>query len=450
MNRQTTLTHSGSTNTRSIPYHNILWAEADKLDLTIHYAKPSKKTVRVAYIHYELDGSDLATRWTARLLDRAYGSSKRKKRIKLLINPFGGTGKAQKLYNTQIEPIFAAAKCEVDVEKTAYSGHAVEIAEKLDIDAYDVLASASGDGLPYECFNGLGRKTNASEALRKVAVVQLPCGSGNAMCWNLNGTGDCAVAALEIVKGVRTPIDLASITQGDKRTLSFLSTSLGIVAETDLGTDNIRWMGEARFTYGFLVRLLGKTTYPIEYAVKEEIVDKEEIKRHWTRAKGVVAPELGTEKGLGLPPLKYGTINDPLPEDWTPMREYPNMGNLYCGNMCYVAGDTPFFPASLPADGMMDLVNVDGDVGRMKSVELLLSVPKGTFIDMQSVNLRKITGLRVTPKYGGKGSKKGYLSVDGEKYPCEPFQIEMHKGLGTVLSKRQGVYEYSPEWEGKE
>lgn len=147
----------------------------------------------------------------------------------------------------------------IDVERTAYSGHAVEIAAKLDPDAYDVIASCSGDGLPHEVFNGLGKKQDARKALSKVAVVQLPCGTGNAMSWNLNGTDSTSIAALSIVKGIRTPLDLVSITQGDKRTLSFLSQAVGIVAEVDLGTEHIRWMGSARFTYGFLVRLLRKT-----------------------------------------------------------------------------------------------------------------------------------------------------------------------------------------------
>jgi sphingosine kinase len=366
-----------------------------------------------------------------------------------LINPFGGRGNASKWYTQDIEPIFAAAKCDVEVEKTSYAGHAVEIAQNLDIDAFDVLASASGDGLPHECFNGLAKKTNASEALRKVAVVQLPCGSGNAMSWNLNGTHECSIAALSIVKGVRTPFDLVSITQGDRRTLSFLSQSLAIVAETDLGTDNIRWMGEARFTYGFLVRLLGKTIYPCDISVKEEIVDKQEIKKHYAkqrRVKPEVNEALDTTKGFGLPPLKYGTVSDRLPEGWTRMQEYPTLGNFYCGNMGYMAQDAPFFPASLPCDGMLDLVMIDGRISRLKAVDLLLSAPKGTFFDNDVVNVRKISGVRVVPKYGTlaaepKKEKKGCFAVDGESYPFEPFQIEVHKGLGTVLSRRRGVYE---------
>ncbi|EXJ77354.1 sphingosine kinase [Capronia epimyces CBS 606.96] len=460
-----------TTSTRSIPYFNVLWAEIVKDDLTIRYAKPESKSadspVHVAYINYTLDSSaytqERASRWVHRLLDRAYGQSRRNKRIKLLINPFGGAGKASKLYTREIEPIFAAARCEVDVEHTTHAGHAVEICERLDINAYDVVASASGDGLPHECINGLAKKPNAAEALRKVAIVQLPCGSGNAMSWNLNGTGECSTAALCIVKGVRTPLDLVSVTQGDKRTISFLSQSLGIVAESDLGTENLRWMGGTRFTFGFLVRLLGKTVYPCEIAMKTAIDDKQEIRRHYARQmvrreqenpllQSELDGPLDTSTNLGLPPLQYGTINDPLPTDagWTPLTPYPTLGNFYCGNMTMMAADMPFFPASLPSDGLLDLVTIDGDIGRMKSIGLLLSVPKGTFFDKDCVNTYKVQAVRVIPRYGPgvedaqhlqHKKKTGYFSVDGEKMPFEPFQLEVHRGLGTVLSRHVGRYE---------
>jgi len=446
--------------------------------------------VRVAYINYSIDLTstatlERATRWTASLLDRAYGSAQRNKRIKLLINPYGGAGKAAKLYTREIEPIFAAARCQVDVERTQYSGHAKEIARNLDVNAYDVLASASGDGLPHEVINGLAMKSNAAEALRKVAVVQLPCGTGNAMSWNLSGTGTPSVAALNIVKGVRTSLDLASVTQGGTRTLSFLSQSVAIVAESDLGTDNIRWMGDARFVVGFLVRLLGKTLYPCEIAVNTKIEDKQEIKRHYAtliaeRKRSGADPNLTDPvPGAGLPPLRYGTPNTPLDTDagWSPLTSYPNLGNFYCGNMSHMDQDHPFFPAALPSDGLLDLVTIDGDIGRLHSLKLLLAVENGTFFDIPCVNIRKVNAVRVIPKYGkwaekcqepqrksrlgnildrtgvSGGNKEdrdgGYFSVDGEKLPFEPFQIEVHKGLGTSLCKRPGLYESigPPGWE---
>jgi hypothetical protein len=47
-------------------------------------------------------------------------------------------------------------------------------------------------------------------------------------------------------------VDLFSIIQKGKRTISFMSQALGLMAELDLGTENLRWMGDTRFAVGFL------------------------------------------------------------------------------------------------------------------------------------------------------------------------------------------------------
>lgn len=537
-----------------------------KCDITIRYAKSpsrpsSSPSVHVAYINYALDTSSTAlftkaTTWVAALQDRAYGESQRQKRLKVLINPRSGTGKAPKLYTREIEPILAAARCTIDVERTAYSGHAVEICRDIDIDAFDAIVCCGGDGVVHEAFNGLAQKPNAIEALRKVAVVQLPCGSGNAMSWNLNGTGDCALATLAAVKGVRTLLDLASVTYGDKRTISFLSQAIGIVADSDLGTDHLRWMGAARFTFGFFTRLLGKTVYPCDVAVKYEIVDKQEIKQHYAReiakrrkialdgSSRAAAPHAepsssSSDPTQGLPPLRYGTVHSPLPgpgatppspsgAGWTELSAYHNLGNFYSGNMSYMAESAPFFPASLPNDGLLDLVTMDGDIGRIKAVASLLAVEKNTFFDLPYVHATKVSAFRVVPRFGrysaaaaaeseesesepelesspataaevsreqddailvdadgqpnsstrsskkkktatrhlsgpgrhprrpgktaasgsrpgsrsgGGGGGGGFISIDGEQIPFGPFQVEVHRGLGTVLSRRAGAYE---------
>ena len=423
-----------------------------ELDVVIHYAHPtSKKVVRVAVIQYLVDKLERprVTSWVSRLLDRAYGESQRNKRIKVLINPFGGKGSAQKWYNRDIEPIFTAARCVIDVERTQCKGHAVEIAENLDTDAWDVVASCSGDGLPHEVFNGLGKKPDARRALAKVAVVQLPCGSGNAMSLNLNGTDSNSLSALCVVKGIRTPMDLVSVTQGDTRILSFLSQAVGIVAEVDLSTDNIRWMGSARFTYGFFVRLYRKAIYPCDLAVKVEIDGKDEVNDYYRTQSRIrdsieerrrnpeplLSPKPGD--GPGLPELRYGTMADDLPAGWN-LQPYDNLGNFYCGNMAYMSPDAPFFAAALPHDGLSDLVTIDGDISRMSALKLLVSVEKNKLFDMPLVKYRKISGYRIIPK----NQKDGYISIDGERIPFAPFQAEVHHGLGTVLSKTGQLYNF--------
>lgn len=465
-----------SKTTKAIPFYNVLWAELDQFDLTIKYAQQLKNRCVVAYVNYALTDKSLhehAKRWVERLLSRAYPpNTARSKRIKVLINPFGGQGNAQKLWQREIEPLFAAARCEVDVEKTAYRGHAAEIAEQLDVDAYDVVACASGDGTPHEVFNGLAKQKNARAALGKVAVVQLPCGSGNAMSLNFNGTGDSpSLAALAVVKGVRTPFDLVCITQGTKTYYSFLSQAVGIIAETDLGTENLRWMGPVRFQWGALVRLLGKETYPADLAVAVENDDKKAIKQEYRDA----VRELEATGGKNLPfdnpapdspapeafpQLRYGTVQDPLPASFT-REDHPTLGNFYAGNMCWMTADAPFFATSQPADGRMDLINISATIPRMTGVRMLTSIADGGLIDFPEVGYRKVSAYRITPRaqgrvervgmrkrfgqwLGGGRSKEGLIAIDGEKVPFEPFQAEVLRGVGTVLSKRRGLY----EWEG--
>lgn len=442
-----------------ILYHYILWAERADKQILITYAKRAgnKDVVRPEVITLEVDEVSLPhfNSFIHTLLEHAFGKSQIHKRIKVFINPYGGAGKARKYYTRDIEPIFKAAKCYPDAVTTQRGGHAIELAEELDLERWDVIACCSGDGLPYEVFNGLAKKTNAKTALGKLAVVQLPCGTGNAMSLNLNGTDSPSLAALAVVKGIRTPIDLVSITQGDKRTLSFLSQSVGIVAESDLGTENMRWLGSARFTIGFLQRLLGKTLWPVDLAVGVEIEDKAAIRSAYKQQMGSPtppsklisasssatelqdsAPSAGTDDE-GLPPLKYGTINDPIPSSWT-LEPYPNLGNFYAGNMAWMAADTKFFPAAMPNDGRIDLVTIDGDIPRMTSIKLLLDVGNGGHFDQQVVRYRKVNGFRLVPRM-----KEGYISIDGERIPFEGFQAEVHGGLGCTLSRSGGRYEAS-------
>lgn len=346
----------------------------------------------------------------------------------------------------------------------------MDIAEKIDIEAFDTIISCSGDGLPHEVFNGLGKRPDARKALSNIAVVQLPCGSGNAMSCNLNGSDSASLATLAVIKGIPTPLDLISITQGDTRTLSFLSQSVGIVAESDLATENLRWMGSVRFNYGFLIRLLGKTIYPCDLAVKVAIEDKPSIKEHYRQEqsnhepaserrgyKNLLEDDASASSGGddSLPPLRYGTVNDKLPEGWE-LIPYNNLGNFYCGNvsksrviceishtnklstqMAYMAPEANFFQAALPNDGYMDLICIDGDISRLTAVRMMLSVEDGKLFDMPLVSYRKILGYRIIPK----NQDDGYISIDGERVPFQPFQAEIHKGLGTVYSKTGHMFE---------
>lgn len=102
-----------------------------------------------------------------------------------------------------------------------------------------------------------------------------------------------------------------------------------------------------------------------------------------------------------------------------------------------MAADANFFAPALPSDGLMDLVTIAGDISRLTAIGLLTSVESGQFFSMPQVNYRKVLGYRIVPKQ----QEDGYISIDGERVPFEPFQAEVHQGLGTVLSKGGHMYE---------
>ncbi|KAK8044658.1 hypothetical protein PG993_004682 [Apiospora rasikravindrae] len=439
-----------------VPFYNVLWAELLGNAVFIDIATVSKKHTRPLKLTFAIhDISEAAINpWIEELLNRAYGGAQRRKRAKVLVNPHAGPGGAVKIWDNEVKPIFDAARMALDVAHTTFSGEAVGLCQALNVDDYDVVIPCSGDGLPHEVFNGLGKRPDARRALQHLAVAHIPCGSGNGMSCNLNGTPNPSLAALAIVKGVRTPMDLVSLSQGDNRILSFLSQSLGIIAEADLGTENMRWMGAARFDVGVVQRIFAKKTYPCEVSIKVEISNKDEIKSHYKkeqesvgytmrkeatssgRAESTEDDSMSTsaEGGDGLPPLKYGTIRDKVPSDWE-TTTLENLGNFYCGNMAWMAPNANFFSAACANDGLMDLVTNDGNISPLKYLDLMTSVESGQFFDKPATSYKKVVAYRITPR-----SKEGYISVDGERVPFEPFQAEVHQGLATVLSKN-GKYE---------
>jgi sphingosine kinase len=77
------------------------------------------------------------------------------------------------------------------------------------------------------------------------------------------------------------PIDLASVLflPSNRRHFCFLSIALGLMVDLDIGTENMRWMGDTRFILGFIKGIVGKQNFRCRLKMKVVEKDKVEMAR---------------------------------------------------------------------------------------------------------------------------------------------------------------------------
>ncbi|ODQ67703.1 hypothetical protein NADFUDRAFT_39124 [Nadsonia fulvescens var. elongata DSM 6958] len=455
------LISSDISGTGGIGFYDILWAEPSSVNIPT----PSVTDPRGHYISLSYAGHisssvvkphtedclllalslDQWSEWpTAQslceyILKQAYPMGcQLSKRLMVIVNPHGGKGHAIRTYRSEGAPLFKAARCLVDVITTEYAGHARDIGrEKVSQGKYDAIVCASGDGIPHEILNGMwdyededGKKRSkrATELLANTAICQLPCGSGNALAKSLNGTASPSESALAIIKGYRLKSDLMVVSQKTKGSyLTFLTQTHGLIAESDLGTEHLRWMGGARFSFGVVQRLLFSKTYPCRLDVKYQASSKSEVRRHFAQYMDNI--ENNTTPAEKFTP-RFGTVEDELPSDWT-SHNLPNASMIYVSKLPWVSTENQFFPAALPHDGAMDLC-YSNTMSPFHSIPIMVATETGAHLDSPGIEYAKIEAYRLTP---AEEDGHGYLSMDGESYPFEPFQVEVWPRAATFLSK---------------
>ncbi|KAJ6547589.1 ATP-NAD kinase-like domain-containing protein [Mycena capillaripes] len=431
--KELSITNDGAT---QVPLRHVIAAQRDGRSLQISYigrkkkADPMSLTRLVGTVEDAED--DVVDAWVATLLHMAYEGLgvKRGRRLKVVINPHGGTKKGVAIFNKTVEPILRAAQCSLDVIHTTRGGHAYEIAKAVSLD-YDAMVIVSGDGLVHEVLNGFAHHEQPINAFR-IPLAPIPTGTGNGLSLNILGIADgfdvCA-ATLNVVKGLPMQVDVFSLTQNGKRTISFMSQAMGLMADLDIGTENLRWMGEARFMYGFLRGMVQFKPCPVQLSYKAVEMDKDKMydtlqkRRVQALANDSTAtPDRATDE-TALPPLKYSAADD---DGWTILDE--PLLYLFAGKGPYVGRDLMAFPVSLPDDGLIDIV-AQKVSSRSDIISYLGVAPKGEMYWSPNLKYIKAHAYRVKTL-----APKGALAVDGEIFPFEEFQVEAHQGLATLLS----------------
>jgi sphingosine kinase len=219
-------------------------------------------------LEFHMNSPEHATSWASSINEVLLGSGGRRRHILVLVNPFGGTKRAPMLWENVVKPMWELAGVTFEKIETQYSGHAREIAQRLDLTKYTCLTTLSGDGLFWELINGLLMRKDWEDAV-KIPVAVMPGGSGNALAYAAK-MGDVETAAFTVARGRARPFDVATVTQEKHRFAAFLMTAWGIVADVDFESERFRWMGGARFTVSAVQRIFSLRMYKGKFSYYAE------------------------------------------------------------------------------------------------------------------------------------------------------------------------------------
>lgn len=388
-------------------------------------------------------------------------SSPSPRRLLIMINPASGSGRALSIFHRDVYPLLAEAGISMKVFVTSSSGSASDFIKEVDLDLYDGLVIISGDGLVYEVVNGIMRRSDREDVL-KIPLGIIPGGSGNGLAFSINyAVGDhqfknpILTSIQNVVGGRRTPLDLVEVRTKSGIYHSILSVGWGLLADIDIESESLRFLGGFRFTVWGVVRTLGLRRYrgrlsflPYQqgWASKRPNSFLSDEGDNEVKKDVDVLEETTTKVQQDLQQPYIPDLSDPVPTSWTTIEDDFIM--VYSGNVTHMAADCFLAPSSRLDDGVMWLLFLRGkNISRRRAAQFLLALNHGKHVDLPYVTLIPVQAFRLEslagreeeetrcPRGGVRKRKSGVMTIDGELVDTDIIQAHILPSCLTVMSK---------------
>jgi len=194
-----------------------------------------------------------------------------------------------------------------------------------------------------------------------------------------------------IAKGQTAWMDLSLYQTTTKSYLSFLTFSWGIIADIDIESEAIRFMGFLRMDIWGAWRILNLRKYGAKFSY---------------------LPPSNERKEIELPPL-----NEPLPENEGWITSEDDF-ILFWSSQVTHAGEQMFHaPNCKINDGVFHIFIVRGNVSRFRMALIALAMDHGGHINMPGVEFIECCAYRLEPKTPGS-----FNDLDGEVIESGPIQ----------------------------
>ncbi|XP_023330241.1 sphingosine kinase 1 isoform X3 [Eurytemora carolleeae] len=381
------------------------------------------------------------------------------KPLLVLLNPRAGKGKSQDVWHT-VSGVIQESGTPWELLPTQGPGHARDVMAKLDLDEWSGVLIVSGDGLVHEVYNGLFIRSDWRSSL-EFPVGIIPAGSGNALSRslihfqeeNLEEDGGVLSQSVSFARGNLAPLDLMLVRTSTDTRIAFLSLGWGLIADVDIDSEHLRSLGSIRFYLYYMVKVAKRRVYraTISY-VPVYVQDRktiqvpihEETDSDWTDSSqefsfppkhqgdppAAPSPVFPRKPSKNMDPQIYPFTATPLYQDW--VSETSDYLCIYVLNLPYVDRQTFLAPSSSQDDGVLWLLLVRESCSRTDLVRLMKEVEHGTHMNMPGVDLFPVSSVKIQPV---SEFPESFMSLDGEKIPSGPVQVEVMPGAGRVFVK---------------
>lgn len=219
-------------------------------------------------------------------------------KVLLIYNPQAGHGRAHKLL-PQVEATFNNHNIAFDLQLTDYPEHGIEIAATADIDHYDGIVAAGGDGTLFHVINGLFK--NDSNRIPPIGV--LPVGTGNAFARDMELTNTQFLDSIKIIAAGKTrPVDVGKFHTHGQDYFYLNILGLGFVADVSEIAHKLKAVGNISYTLGVLYRTLFLSTDHLQFEIDGKRFDRDctfvEISNTRYTANYLMAPNAKIDDGL--------------------------------------------------------------------------------------------------------------------------------------------------------
>jgi len=364
------------------------------------------------------------------------------RRALVVVNPHGGTAKAVEVWSTVVSPMFSEAGIETDLLVTKYAGHARDrmtwlgeknkgetpektenvkanggrgvsgmVIEASDSGAdvlsgvYDTIVIIGGDGMLHEILQGIrirshaegvfkGKNYDSTLITRFPPIGIIPAGTGNGLAKSISHESGEHYSALTstflICKGRVRTMDLATYQTSNVTYTGFLTYSWGLVADVDLESERLRFLGSLRTDIHAVLKIISLPVYPARFSY-------------------IPVPPKNLE--VALRDLVLPAPEEPLPRGWTTIED--GLVLVWASQVTHAAHDIFLSPNSTSDDGIFQIIVIRGSCSRLKVAKIFMNLQSGNHInscDNEHVSIYKCIAFRLEPL-----KPASYNDVDGEK-----------------------------------